>query len=60
MKIRIKLTLLQTFGLCVATILILAGGWLIGLIVGFISIPYSFVDINDQDAFIHIDFDTRE
>jgi len=60
MKIRIKLTLLQTFGLCVAIILILAGGWFLGLIVGFISIPYSFVEINDQDAFININFDTRE
>ena len=57
-KLKLKLTLLETFSLIVAVIVLFLGGWILSLIIVSI-LTASSVEIPDEKAFININIDTE-
>ena len=57
MKIKLKLTLIQTCLFVIAFVVLLTGGWILTLILVAFAVPLD--PVPDDEAFINIDMDTR-
>lgn len=54
MKIKLKLTLMQTCGFVVAGVVLYHGGWILTLIICAVAAPV-WGEVSDENAFINID-----
>ena len=53
MRIKIRLTMMQCFGILAALVLLSCGAWLLAIIIAALSEPWNEADVDE--AFIDID-----